>query len=136
MGQTALIADGKVGIKSGVSPKAFTAAGLSFSDGSELAADAIIWCTGYADKNVRTLSPSILGTGGDDLASRMDATWQLDAEGELRGLWKRQLNIENFWITGGFSTHHRYYSRLLAVQLKAAVEGKLPPAYRDTPKAI
>lgn len=136
MGQTALIADGQVKIKSGVTPSAFTARGVMLSDGSELVVDAIVWCTGYADKNVRAVSPSVLGEGGADLAARMDATWQLDSEGEVRGLWKRQLNIDNFWITGGFTSQHRYYSRFLAIQLKAALQGKLPPAYRETPKVI
>lgn len=135
MGQTELIAEGKVKIKSGVTPSAFTTRGLILSDGTELAVDAIIWCTGYADKNVRTVSGSVLGAGGAELAARMDATWQLDSEGEVRGMWKRQLNIDNFWITGGFTSQHRYYSRFLAIQLKATIGGKLPTAYRDTPKA-
>jgi hypothetical protein len=134
MGQTALIADGKVGVKSGVSPASYTSTGLKFSDGSSLSADCIIWCTGYADKNVREVASSILGEGGADIASKMDATWQLDCEGEVRGLWKRQLNIDNFWLFGGFTSQHRYYSRFLAIQIKAALAGKLPPAYRDNPE--
>lgn len=136
MGQTALLAEGKVAVKSGVTPVSYTANGMKLSDGTELASDAIIWCTGYADKNVRQVSPSVFGEGGEQLAAKMDATWQLDKEGEIRGLWKRQLNVDNFWIMGGFTSQHRYYSRFLAIQIKAALAGILPPAYRKVPDEV
>ena len=131
---TSLIASKKVGIKSGIYPTSYTSTGLQLNDGTMLSADAIIWCTGYADKNVKEVASSIFGNSGDvDIANKMDATWQLDREGEIRGLWKRQKYIENFWLMGGFTSQQRYHSKFLALQIKAVLEGVLPEAYRETP---
>ncbi|KAI3055360.1 hypothetical protein CBS147353_11334 [Aspergillus niger] len=119
-------------------------------------ADAIIWCTGFSNSNVVTTATEILGgksdaiesvaeaetetnskqkhiLGPQDIASRLDATWGLDEEGEIRGMWKRHLNVDNFWVMGGYTQQHRWHSRTLALQIKAALEGRLPPAYRHTP---
>lgn len=136
-GGTNLIAEGKSSVKANVEPVAYTSTGLRLSDGSELETDAVIWCTGFADKNVRETSAQILGGNDEarDIASRLDATWGLDAEGEIRGMWKRHRNIENFWVMGGFTSQHRWHSRTLALQIKAAIEGILPPAYLTTPRS-
>lgn len=132
---TKLIAEGKAAVKAHVAPVAYTPSGLQFSDGSALDTDAVIWCTGFADKNVRETAAEVLG-GNDEareLAQRLDATWGLDTEGEIRGMWKRHLRVDNYWIMGGFTSQHRWHSRTLALQIKAALEGVLPPAYRETP---
>ncbi|WYZ38061.1 hypothetical protein EsH8_II_001567 [Colletotrichum jinshuiense] len=152
VGVTNLLAEGKAYVKAGVEPIAYTESGLRFSDGSTAEADAIVWCTGFADKNVQAVAGDILGgeqanehnaqamgTGGSkknilgphDIASRLDATWNIDNEGEIRGMWKRHLNIDNYWVMGGYTQQHRWHSHTLAIQLKA-LEGILPPAYRDT----
>ncbi|KAH8203863.1 hypothetical protein TruAng_001927 [Truncatella angustata] len=148
MGSTKLIADGKVAVKGRVEPVAFTETGLKFSDGTTLDADAVIWCTGFKDKNARAVAAGILGgkktavngsthlehlLGPEEIAARLDATWGLDAEAEVRGMWKRHLNIDNYWTMGGHTQHHRWHSRTLALQIKAALAGILPPAYRETP---
>ncbi|KAL2691371.1 hypothetical protein Neosp_001756 [[Neocosmospora] mangrovei] len=148
LGDTKLIVDEKVGIKAGVEPVAFDTNGLRLSDCSILEAGAIIWCTGFADQDVRTVTEEILGgrgmstapenlddknlLGPRDIASRLDATWGIDSEGEIRGMWKRHLRLENYWVMGGATQHHRWHSRTLALQIKAALEGILPPAYRET----
>ncbi|EEU40655.1 uncharacterized protein NECHADRAFT_76016 [Fusarium vanettenii 77-13-4] len=149
LGDTELIVDKKVGIKAGVEPVAFATNGLDLSDNSILEADAIIWCTGFADQDVRNVAEEILGghgvsttpedldedknlLGPRDIASRLDATWGIDSEGEIRGMWKRHLRLENYWVMGGATQYHRWHSRTLALQIKAALEGILPPAYRET----
>lgn len=135
-GATKLITEVKAKVKANVEPVAYTAFGLKFSDGSELDTDAVIWCTGFADKNVLDTSAEIMG-GNDEareIASRLDATWGLDSEGEIRGMWKRHLNVENYWVMGGFTSQHRWHSRTLALQITAAIKGILPPAYRATPQ--
>lgn len=129
IGATKLIEDGKVGIKAGVEPVAYTATGLKFSDGSTINTDAVIWCTGFADCEARVLASTILPP---ETAARLDDTWGLDEEGEVRGMWKRQRDVKNYWVMGGYTQQHRYYSRTLALQIKAAVEGVLPPAYLET----
>ncbi|PCD35992.1 hypothetical protein AU210_008547 [Fusarium oxysporum f. sp. radicis-cucumerinum] len=127
VGATDIIARGKASIKAGVEPIAFTQSGLRFTDGSSAAADAVIWCTGFADRDVRSVAAEILGgekhtasderiLGPREIADRLDATWGVDSEGEIRGMWKRHLRLENYWVMG----------------IKAALEGILPPAYRET----
>ncbi|KAF5715464.1 K+ transport flavoprotein [Fusarium mundagurra] len=143
VGGTDIIAQGKVSVKAGVEPVAFTETGLQFSDGSSAAADAVIWCTGFADRDVRSVAAEILGgenhtvsgegvLGPRDIADRLDATWGIDLEGEIRGMWKRHLRLDNYWVMGGYTQQHRWHSRTLALQIKAALEGILPPAYRET----
>lgn len=126
-----LISAGKVGIRSGVTPAAYTPTGVRLSDGTTLDADAVVWCTGYRDKDVRYVVEDILGDGGTDIRDRMDATWAVDIEGEYRGVWKRHKNVENFYILGGGTGFQRWYSMIVALQIKADVEGILPEAYRD-----
>lgn len=149
VGGTKLLAERKAGIKAGVEPVAYTATGLRFSDGSTVDADAIVWCTGFSDGNLRGTAEEILGgsqsevsetaheskhlLGPHELAERVDATWGIDDEGEIRGMWKRHLRLDNFWVMGGYTQQHRWHSRTLALQIKAALAGILPPAYRDTP---
>ncbi|KAF5592964.1 K+ transport flavoprotein [Fusarium subglutinans] len=146
VGGTDIIARGKASVKAGVEPIAFTEDGLQFSDGSSAAADAVIWCTGFADRDVRSVAAEVLGgegcerrnasdekvLGPREIADRLDATWGIDAEGEIQGMWKRHLRLENYWVMGGYTQQHRWHSRTLALQIKAALEGILPPAYRET----
>ncbi|KAK1525930.1 uncharacterized protein CCOS01_08348 [Colletotrichum costaricense] len=154
VGGTALIAEGKAGVKANVEPVAFTTTGLKFSDGSTLDADAVVWCTGFADRDARTTAANILGAsttndinnpsrgdqdgnsgtlGPREIAARLDATWGVDSEGEVRGVWKRQSRLDNYWVMGGDTRLQRWHSRTLALQIKAELAGILPPAYRDTP---
>lgn len=157
VGGTKLIEERKVAIKANVEPVAYTANGLRFSDGTVVEADAIVWCTGFADGNVCNTAAEILGggiskgkemscaerddnskhrLGPDEIASRIDATWGVDAEGEIRGMWKRHPRLDNFWVTGGSTQQHRWHSRTLALQIKANLENILPPAYLDTPQRV
>lgn len=147
IGGTDLIAKKKVGVKAHVEPKTFTPTGLKFSDDSTLDADAVIWCTGFRDVDVSKVATEILGgsavkpasgqLGLEEIAARMDSTWGIDAEGEVRGMWKRHTRLAetNYWIMGGYTQQHRYHSKTLALQIKAELEGVLPPAYTETPSA-
>ncbi|RDW70455.1 Monooxygenase [Aspergillus mulundensis] len=148
VGTTDLIVEKKVGVKANVEPTGYTETGLRFSDGSVLETDAVIWCTGFADGDVRTTAAEILGgepntdgvVNGEkkhilapaEIAARLDGTWGVDAEGEIRGMWKRHGDAENIWVMGGYTQQHRWHSRTLALQIKAELEGLLPEAYRGT----
>ena len=149
VGTTNLIAEGKVGLKALVEAVGFTETGLRFSDGSVVKADAVVWCTGFADRDVRAVTAEILGgeeaeaevkganmLGPKAVAARLEGTWGVDCEGEIRGMWKRHQGVENFWITGGYTQQHRWHSRTLGLQIKAELEGVLPPAYRKTPTPV
>lgn len=157
IGGTRLIEEGKVAIKANVEPVAYTSTGLQFSDGSTLEADVIVWCTGFADGNLLETAAEILGTrsfmangnksreerqeeyrkqrlGPKEIAARLEATWGVDAEGEIRGMWKRNPRLDNFWVMGGYTQLQRWHSQTLALQIKATLENILPPAYLNTPR--
>ncbi|KAH9906805.1 hypothetical protein F4778DRAFT_723448 [Xylariomycetidae sp. FL2044] len=128
IGGTKIIAEGRADVKAGVEPVGYTTTGLRFSDGSTVDADAVVWCTGFADKDARATVAEVFQAAEEDVP--VDATWGIDEEGEIRGLWKRQRLVDNFWTMGGYTQQHRYHSKTLAMQIKAALEGVLPPAYR------
>lgn len=59
---------------------------------------------------------------GDEVADRVKNVWGFDEEGELRTMWRRT-GHEGLWFMGGNLALCRYYSRMLALQLKALNEG-------------
>ncbi|XXH04531.1 hypothetical protein Hte_010947 [Hypoxylon texense] len=113
---------------------------------SVLDVDAVIWCTGFAGKNVRPTAPEVFGVsepdltdnsgvlGPKDIAARLDASRGVDAEGEVLGIWKRHLRMDNYWLIGGVMQYQRWWSRSMAQLIKLALQECLPPAYRDTPE--
>lgn len=147
VGGTDLIANGEVAVRGLVEPVGFTETGLRLSDGTTLDVDAVVWCTGFADTNVKATAARLLGAdnntdntsqdndilGPEDIAARLDTTWGVDAEGEVRGVWKRHLRMDNYWVIGGGMQFQRWWSRALTQQIKMALNGSLPPAYRATP---
>ncbi|KAK1659682.1 hypothetical protein BDP55DRAFT_679229 [Colletotrichum godetiae] len=130
-----LITTKKVGIRSGVVPKAYTSNGLLLSDGTHLEADAIVWSIGFGHTDGRKNLPETLGIGADDIARRLEPTWGVDAQGEIRGLWKRHPGVDNLWMFAGGTAQHRWFSKVIALQIKGILEGILPDAYRRTPEA-
>ncbi|KAG9569700.1 hypothetical protein KCU71_g2759, partial [Aureobasidium melanogenum] len=123
-GATKLLAEGKVSFRAGVEPKSYTNSGLRLSDDSALDADAVIWCTGFSDKDARETVADIM-----KISLPVDATWGVDEEGEIRGMWKRHSQVDNYWFMGGFTQQHRWHSHTLAQQIKASLAGVLPPPY-------
>ncbi|KAJ5094311.1 hypothetical protein N7456_010172 [Penicillium angulare] len=117
VGGSQLIIDGKVKVKQGQEISEILANGIRFSDGSELEADEIILATGY--QNMRTQAQIIFG---DDVADRVGNVWGLNEEGEFRTIWQRS-GHPGFWFMGGNLLLCRYYSRLLALQIKALETG-------------
>ncbi len=117
VGASQLIADGKIKVKQGVEIARFTAAGVEFTDGSELAADIVVLATGY--ENMRESARALLG---DAVADRCTPVWGLDDEGELRTIW-RDSGHDCFWFMGGNLHQSRHYSKFLALKIKALEEG-------------
>ncbi|KAJ5804727.1 uncharacterized protein N7518_001030 [Penicillium psychrosexuale] len=117
VGGSQLIIDGKVKVKHGQEISQVLPHGLRFEDGSELEADEIVFATGY--QNMRTETRVIFG---DKVADRVGDIWGLDKEGEMRTIWRRS-GHPGFWFMGGNLALSRYYSRLLALQIKALEEG-------------
>ncbi|KAK3346544.1 dimethylaniline monooxygenase (N-oxide forming) [Lasiosphaeria hispida] len=117
VGTSQLIIDGKIAIKQGQEVTEIMARGVRFADGSELEADEIVFATGY--DNMRTQARAIFG---DELADRVGDIWGWDAEGEMRGIWTGS-GHPGFWFHGGNLAMCRYFSRVLALQIKAKLEG-------------
>jgi cation diffusion facilitator CzcD-associated flavoprotein CzcO len=117
VGASQLIIDGKIKIKQGQEITEILPHGLRFADGSELEADEIIFATGY--QNMRTQARIIFG---DELADRVKNVWGFDEEGEFRTMWRRS-GHPGFWFMGGNLALCRYFSRILALQIKAIETG-------------
>nr|XP_036576289.1 flavin-binding monooxygenase [Colletotrichum truncatum]KAF6782998.1 flavin-binding monooxygenase [Colletotrichum truncatum] len=118
VGCSKLIADGKVKVHhtpKGVS--GFTPNGLALADGTTLEADIVVLATGY--DGMKSTARKIFG---DKVASRLKECWDLDEQGEINSIW-RSSGHPGFWYTGGNLALCRYYSRLLALQIKALEEG-------------
>ncbi|KAJ8473980.1 hypothetical protein ONZ51_g7524 [Trametes cubensis] len=78
-----LIADGKIIVKSGVSPRSFTEQGLLMSDGSEIIADVVVFATGYI--KMREVNTELLG---EQVMSRVGQVFGLDDECEAYGSFR------------------------------------------------
>lgn len=117
VGASQLIIDGKIKIKQGQEIKEIFPHGIRFADDSEIEADEIVFATGY--QNMRTQTRMIFG---DSVADKVGDVWGFDKEGEMRTIW-RQSGHPGFWFMGGNLALSRYYSRVLALQIKAIEEG-------------
>jgi len=117
VGCASLIAQGKVKIRQGVEIERFTPKGVVFTDGSTAPADVVVLATGF--KNMRESARALLGDG---VADRCSPVWGLDAEGELRTMWRRS-GHPGLWFMGGNLHQCRHYSKFLALQIKGIEAG-------------
>ena len=126
VGASELIADGSIKLRSRVEIDALTEGGLLLSDGTELPADVIIYATGY--DRAKMPAWQILG---DDVRNAVGRLWGYGSgvrgdpgpwEGELRNVWKPTAQRGLWFHMGGF-LHSRFYSRALALQIKAREAG-------------
>jgi putative flavoprotein involved in K+ transport len=132
VGASDLVADGRIKLKSGVNVAEIRERSVVLSDGCELPADLIVYATGYGSMNgwaAKLISPAVAdvvgkcwGIGSD--TAKDPGPW----EGELRNMWK-PTRQEALWFRGGNLAQSRHYSRYLALQIKARMEGIPTPAY-------
>ncbi|KAF7310514.1 hypothetical protein HMN09_00594000 [Mycena chlorophos] len=122
VGCAALIREGKVKVKQGVEASHFTEDSLVFTDGEALPADVVIYATSYDSirDNMRALF-------SDAVIDRTDVLWGLDAEGELRGCY-RESGHPGLWFAAGNFAVSRFYSKQLALEIKAIELGLLAQA--------
>lgn len=117
VGASQMIVDGKIKVKQGQEIAEVLPRGLKFADGSELEADEIIFATGY--DNMRSETRTILG---DKVADKVSDVWGYNNEGEIRTMWQDS-GHPGFYFHGGNLATARYYSKVLALQIKALEEG-------------
>jgi hypothetical protein len=117
VGASQLIVDGKIKVKQGQELSQILPNAIEFADGSKLEADEIVFATGY--QNMRTQARLIFG---DEVADRVSDVWGFNEEGEFRTMWQKS-GHPGLWFMGGNLAISRYYSRILALQIKAVEEG-------------
>lgn len=117
VGCSSLIAERKIHVKSGHSITRVHPHGVEFDDGEVLEADSIVFATGYL--NMRTQCRKIFG---DAVADKVNDVWGFDEEGETRTIWRRS-GHKGFWFMGGNLALARWYSRVLALQIKGLEVG-------------
>ncbi|KAI0409490.1 hypothetical protein F4802DRAFT_593135 [Xylaria palmicola] len=117
VGTSQLIIDGKVKVKHGQGVAEILSNGIRLDDGTELQADEIVCATGY--QNMRTMTEAIFG---EDVASKVGNVWGFDEEGEERIMWRRS-GHPGLWLHGGNLAMCRWFSRIVALQIKAQLEG-------------
>jgi len=135
VGASELVADGRIKLRSGVNIERIEAESVVLTDGTVLAADLIVYATGYGSMNgwaARLIS--------QEVANRVGKCWGLGSgttkdpgpwEGELRNMWK-PTQQPGLWFHGGNLHQSRHYSLYLALQLKARLEGIPTPVYGMT----
>ncbi|MEQ5814242.1 NAD(P)/FAD-dependent oxidoreductase [Marinobacter sp. NFXS11] len=132
VGASELVAQGEIKLKSGVTIERVNPRSVTLTDGTELPADLIVYATGFGSMNgwaARIISQEVADKVGKCWGMGSDTTkdpgpW----EGELRNMWK-PTQQEALWFHGGNLHQSRHYSRYLALQLKARMEGLETPVY-------
>lgn len=121
VGCTKLLIDGKIGLVQYDDIDRFVPAGLAMKDGTTIPLDLVVQATGFEhiDEMVRRLL-------GDDVADRIGPVWGFDANGNIRNMWSRTPQ-DGLWLMGGAILESRLNSRFLALEIKASLEGLMPP---------
>jgi putative flavoprotein involved in K+ transport len=126
VGASQLIIDGEIEVKSGVEIEQLTPRSVRFTDGSELPADAIIQSTGF-----QSMHEVVARIVSREVADRIGTCWGLGSgtrhdpgpwHGELRNMYKPTAQ-EGLWFHGGNLALSRFFSKFLALQIKARMEG-------------
>ena len=137
VGASELICDGSIKLRSGVQVERISETAVHLSDGSSVEAEVIVYATGYGSMNGWA---EILIS--KEVADKVGKCWGYGSgttkdpgpwEGELRNMWK-PTQQEGLWFQGGNLAQARHYSRYVALQLKARMEGLPTPVYGLQPR--
>ncbi|WP_160000096.1 NAD(P)/FAD-dependent oxidoreductase [Roseomonas sp. 18066] len=137
VGASQLIIDGAVKLRSRTRPARILPEAVELEDGTILPADLIVYATGF-----EAMESWVEQLVSPEAARRLGPVWGLGSgtrrdpgpwAGELRNMWK-PTRQDGLWMQGGNLAQTRFYSRLLAMQLKARMEG-IPTPVHD-PRAL
>ncbi len=132
VGASELIIDGHIKLRSGVEVKALDEHSVILTDGTELAADVVVYATGFDGAPALRMLP-------EDMARKVGRIWGLGSglrndpgpwEGELRNMWKPTAQT-GLWFHSTGVAGSRFYSRILALQIKARQAGIPIQVYRS-----
>ena len=139
VGASELIAGGDIGVVSDDEIETLTPGGVRFASGREVEADIIVACIGY-----QSMNEAVAGVVDRETADMLGPCWGLGSGiqgdpgpwlGELRNMWKPTAHPA-LWFHGGNLAMSRFYSRFVALQLKARMKGLPTPVYeRPEPAA-
>ena len=131
IGASQMIIDGKIKHKYGQVER-LDETGVILADGSRLDADLVVYATGFGSMN-----GWVADIVDQKTADKVGKVWGLGSgttndpgpwEGEPRNMWK-PTQQEALWFHGGNLAQSRRNSLLLALQLKARMEGIATPVY-------
>ncbi|MDT2005778.1 NAD(P)/FAD-dependent oxidoreductase [Rhodococcus opacus] len=119
VGASDLIVQGKIRIDQGAIER-FTETGVVLDDGTAIDADLVVFATGY--QKPRESNRSVLG----DVVDELPEINKVGPDGELSAVW-RHCGKDRLWFsTATGILYSRFYSKLLALQIKAIEEGLMP----------
>ena len=133
VGCSALIIRGDIAVVSGQGVARLSEEGVILDDGREVPAELVVECTGY-----QSMHETIAQIASREVADRVGRCWGLGSGvrgdpgpyvGEPLNMWKPTAE-EHLWVHGGNLALSRFYSRYLALQLKARLEGIATPVYQ------
>jgi len=117
VGTSRLIADKKIKLVSNTELSHFTETSAVFKNGQEVPCDVVVCATGYGDGR-----EPIKRLIGPKLGPKLKPIWGLDEEGEMNSLYAGT-GVQDLWIIMGNLALCRFYSRHIALQIKALEEG-------------
>jgi putative flavoprotein involved in K+ transport len=136
VGASQLIIDGAIRVIAGAGVARLVPEGLVLEDGRLVGADAVVACTGY-----QSMHETVAALVSRDAADRVGPCWGLGSgvpgdpgpwQGDPRNMWKPTAE-EALWFHGGNLALSRFYSKILALQLKARMEGIPTPVWGAPP---
>jgi cation diffusion facilitator CzcD-associated flavoprotein CzcO len=127
IGASDVIADGGIGIKQYRDIDRFVPEGLAFADGSLLAADVVILCTGYQNR-----AAELKLWFDEDIADRFDDIGSVGNSGEYANAWIPSAQKGLWFMLAGFMPA-RVGAPFLAMGIKADLEGLIPDYARALP---
>ena len=117
------IINGKIKVESGYI-ESFTENKAILDGGREREFDLIVFATGFSN----TID-SVRATLGGKIADQCGPIWGIDEEGEFKTAY-RETGVPNLWIMVGYLPYTRFHSKLLAMRMKALIEGIAPAPYK------
>lgn len=126
VGATQMVIDGRIGIRSGVNVDHLAEQHMVLDSGEQLAADAIVYATGYGN-----MIDWVAKLIDQETADRVGPCWGYGSGtkgdpgpwlGELRNMWVPTAQ-DGLWFMGGNLAQARYFSKILALQLQARYLG-------------
>lgn len=120
VGGSQYVIDGRISVKNGVGITSVNTSGVTLTDDSHLASDAIIYATGFG-----SMEEWVARLINQETADKIGTCWGYGSgyrgdpgpwEGELRNMWKPTAQ-QGLWFMGGNLAQVRIYSRYLAMQL-------------------